>query len=269
MGKLEWDKTGEKFYETGVNSGVIYPYLSGEYQNGAVWNGLTNVSESPEGAEITPLYADNIKYVNLQSAETFKATIEAYMYPDEFKACNGEMTIADGVTVGQQKRLPFGLSYKTKVGNDEDPEKGYKIHIIYGALAAPSERSYATVNDSPEAITFSWELDTTPVNVNVNDAKPTANLIIDSTNFVTTEQQAKLKQLENILYGQNHTLVETEPSDWATSYTNYYTKSGNVYTKVTGDNAPTWAANTYYTEETNARLPLPAEIAGLIGVTAG
>lgn len=193
--KLVWDKTGERLYETGVSKGVLYPQTSGSYPKGVAWNGLTAVTESPSGAEATPLYADNIKYLNLVSAEEFGATIEAYMYPDEFAACNGESELAAGVSIGQQARTPFGLSYQTKIGNDIDTEAGYKIHIIYGALAAPSEKAYATVNDSPEAITFSWEVTTTPVEV--TGLKPTASLVIDSTKV----DAAKLAELEKVLYG--------------------------------------------------------------------
>ena len=200
MAKLEWDKSGERIYETGVSNGVLYLLDSaGAYSQGVVWNGLTNVSESPEGAEATALYADNIKYLNLMSTEEFKATVEAYTYPDDFGACNGELELADGVSIGQQKRKTFGMSYKTKVGNDVDSDLGYKIHLIYGALAAPSEKAYATINDSPEAITFSWELSTTPVAV--TGAKPTASLVIDSTK--TTSE--KLAAIEAILYGSENT----------------------------------------------------------------
>ena len=169
MSKLVWDKAGERFYETGVNKGVLYPQdVTGAYPQGVAWNGLTAVTESPSGAEATPLYADNIKYLNLMSAEEFGATIEAYTYPDEFAVCNGEAALTEGVSIGQQVRKAFGMSYVTKVGNDIDAEAGYKIHLIYGALAAPSEKAYATVNDSPEAITFSWEVTTTPVGTWVN-----------------------------------------------------------------------------------------------------
>ena len=196
MPKLIWDKVGEKFYETGVNKGVLYPQSSdGTYPKGVVWNGLTAVTESPSGAEATPLYADNIKYLNLVSAEEFGATVEAYTYPEEFAACNGEVTLGDGVTIGQQKRQTFGMTYQTKIGTDIDMEAGYKIHIIYGALAAPSERAYSTVNDSPEAITFSWEVTTTPVEV--TGFKPTASLVIDSTKV----EAEKLKAIEDALYG--------------------------------------------------------------------
>ena len=193
--RITWDQVGERYYETGVSKGVLYPMDAEKYGKGVAWNGLTNVSESPEGAEATALYADNIKYLNLMSNEEFKATVEAYTYPDEFAECNGEKSLANGVNVGQQKRKAFGLSYQTKIGNDVDSDLGYKIHLVYNALAAPSEKSYATVNDSPEAITFSWELSTTPVEV--PGMKPTALLTIDSTKV----DAAKLVELEKILYG--------------------------------------------------------------------
>ena len=195
MTKLVWDKSGERFYETGVNKGVLYPLSAGAYNKGVAWNGLTAVTESPSGAEATPLYADNIKYLNLMSAEEFGATIEAYTYPDEFAECNGEAEIATGVSIGQQTRKTFGMAYQTKIGNDVDADLGYKIHIIYGALAAPSEKAYATINDSPEAITFSWEITTTPVEV--AGMKPTAYVVIDSTKA----DAGKLAELEAILYG--------------------------------------------------------------------
>ena len=196
MAKIEWDKTGERFYETGVKNGVLYVQEDGLYQKGVAWNGLTAVTESPSGAEATPLYADDIKYLNLLSAEEFGATIEAYTYPDEFAACDGSAALADGVMIGQQARKTFGLCYKTTIGNDTNGnDYGYKLHIIYGALAAPSEKAYATINDSPEAITFSWEVTTTPVNV--TGAKPTAYITIDSTKA----NPEKLAALEKILYG--------------------------------------------------------------------
>ena len=195
MSKLKWDQAGEKFYETGVSNGVLYPLTNGAYPEGVAWNGLTAVNENPSGAEATPLYADNIKYLNLMSAEEFGATIEAYTYPDEFGVCNGEAELAKGVSIGQQARKLFGLSYQTKVGNDQNNDLGYKIHLIYGALAAPSEKAYATINDSPEAITFSWEISTTPVEV--EGFKPTASLVIDST-IVDADALTRLK---NVLYG--------------------------------------------------------------------
>ena len=213
MPKIKWDQTGERYYETGVSKGVLYPYANNAYANGVAWNGLINVSESPEGAEATPLYADNIKYLNLMSAEEFKATIEAYTYPDEFAACNGEASLEEGVSIGQQKRSQFGLSYQTKIGNDVDSELGYKIHLVYGALAAPSEKAYATVNDSPEAITFSWEISTTPVEV--PGFKPTASLVIDSTKVDPT----KLAEFEKKLYGdETNEATLPLPSEVATLF---------------------------------------------------
>lgn len=195
--KLEWDKTGERLFETGISNGVLYPQAEGgTYPKGVAWNGLTAVNESPSGAEPTPLYADNIKYLNLMSAEEFGFSIEAYMYPDEFAACNGEGTLAPGVKIGQQKRQAFGFSYRSILGNDTDGEShGYKLHLVYGALAAPSEVSRATVNDSPEAATMSWECSTTPVTV--KGFKPTSHLVITSTEV----EPDKLKKLEDILYG--------------------------------------------------------------------
>lgn len=217
MAKLVWDQTGERLYETGVKNGVLYPQVDGEYPKGVAWNGLTAVTESPSGAEATPMYADDIKYLNLYSTEEFAATVEAYTYPDEFAACDGSAELATGVTIGQQTRTPFGMAYRTVVGNDVKTNKyGYKLHLIYGAMAAPSEKAYATINDSPEAITFSWELSTTPVTV--SGFEPTASVTIDSTKVDAT----KLAALEKVLYG----------------------------------------------DDTNeARLPLPDEIATLIGTT--
>ena len=197
MSKIVWDAIGEHTFETGVRNGVLYlKDTEGAYSNGVAWNGLTSVSESPEGAEATDLYADDIKYLTLMSAENFKATIEAYTYPVEFEECDGSATIANGVVIGQQSRKPFGLCYRTAIGNDTDGnEHGYKLHIVYGCQASPSEKQYSTINDSPEAITFSWEVNTTPVNV--TGKKPTATLIIDSTKA----DKAKLTALEAILYG--------------------------------------------------------------------
>lgn len=203
MSKLVWDQTGERLYETGVKQGVLYPQdTNGEYPKGVAWNGLTTVTESPSGAEATPLYADDIKYLNLISTEELGGTIEAYTYPDEFAECDGSAAIATGVYIGQQPRKTFGLSYRTTLGNDVDSNAhGYKLHLVYGALASPSEKAYATINDSPEAITFSWEFSTTPVNV--NGFKPTANIVIDSTKV----KAENLANLEKILYGD----VEAEP----------------------------------------------------------
>lgn len=196
MAKLVWDQTGEKLYETGVKNCVLFVQDNGTYPKGVAWNGITAVTESPSGAEATPLYADDIKYLNLISTEEFGATIEAYMYPDEFMQCDGSAALAEGVYIGQQSRKAFGLVYKTTLGNDvANNEFGYKLHIIYGALAAPSEKAYATINDSPEAITFSWELTTTPVEVTGH--KPTASIVIDSTKV----DAKALKALEDKLFG--------------------------------------------------------------------
>lgn len=196
MSKLVWDQAGQRFYETGVEKGVLYPLVSGTYQSGVAWNGLTGVTESPSGAENTPLYADNIKYLNLMSNEEFGATIEAYTYPDEFMACDGSANLETGVILGQQKRTPFGLSYVTRLGNDTDgSDHGYKIHLIYGATASPSEKAYATINDSPEAITFSWEVTTTPIEV--PGFRPTACITIDSTKVDAEDLEA----LKDLLYG--------------------------------------------------------------------
>lgn len=219
MSKLVWDKTGERFYETGVKNGVLYIPTAGVYNKGVAWNGLTAVTESPSGAEATPLYADDIKYLNLLSAEEFGGTIEAYTYPDEFMECDGSAALATGVYIGQQKRSTFGLCYRTVLGNDVDNnDYGYKLHLVYGALAAPSEKGYSSINDDPEAITLSWEFTTTPVTVAGH--KPTASITIDSTKV----DAGKLAALEAILYGS-----ETE----------------------------------------EARLPLPDEIATLMGEAAG
>lgn len=198
--KLVWDQTSDRLYETGVKMGVLYPQdAAGAYPKGVAWNGLTTVTESPSGAEATALYADDIKYLNLMSAEEFAATVEAYTYPDEFAECDGSASIAKGVSIGQQKRKAFGLCYRTVIGNDvAGNDYGYKIHIIYGAMAAPSEKEYASVNDSPEAITFSWELSTTPVSV--KGFKPTASIVIDSTKV----DAEKLTSLEAILYGSEN-----------------------------------------------------------------
>lgn len=204
MSRLTWDNTGERHYETGVKQGVLYPIQTdGKYSVGVAWNGLTAVTESPSGAEATALYADDIKYLNLISTEEFGATIEAYTYPDEFAECDGSAALADGIMLGQQKRKTFGLCYKTTVGNDVDGnDYGYKLHLIYGCLAAPSEKAYATINDSPEAITFSWEVSTTPVNV--AGFKPTSQITIDSTK-IAEGKKAKLTELEDILYGKDGT----------------------------------------------------------------
>ena len=201
MAKIVWDQSGQRLYETGVKMGVLYVQdASGTYPKGVAWNGLTAVNETPSGAEATPLYADDIKYLNLRSAEDFGATIEAFMYPEEFEQCDGSAELAPGVKIGQQARNAFGLCYRTVLGNDiAGNDYGYKLHIIYGATAAPSEKAYATINDSPEAITFSWEVNCTPVEV--DGFKPTASLVIDSTKV----DAEKLAALEAKLYGDEST----------------------------------------------------------------
>ena len=259
MSKLIWDQTGERLYETGVKNGVLYIPTNGVYNKGVAWNGLTSVTESPSGAEATALYADDIKYLSLMSTEEFGATVEAYTYPDEFAQCDGSASLAKGASIGQQPRKTFGLSYKTTVGNDVDGnDYGYKLHLIYGALAAPSEKAYSTINDSPEAITFSWEITTTPVNV--TGYKPTASITIDSTKA----DAEKLAALEKVLYGDMYTALSSQPDDWSTNYKQYYTKTGNDYVAVTGESAPSWSADTYYSAA-EARLPLPDEIKTLLG----
>ena len=203
MSKLVWDQSGKRLYETGVDHGVLYPIQTGGvYSKGVVWNGLTAVTESPSGADVNDIYADNMKYLGLVGAEKFGATVEAYTYPDEFAECDGSVELVKGATIGQQNRKVFGMVYRTVIGNDVDGnEHGYKLHLIYGATAAPSEKAYNTINEDPEAITFSWELSTTPVNVTGH--KPTASLTIDSTKADPT----KLAELEKILFGD----TETEP----------------------------------------------------------
>lgn len=203
MSKLVWDQSGKRLYETGVDHGVLYPIQTGGvYSKGVAWNGLTAVTESPSGADVNDIYADNMKYLGLVGAEKFGATVEAYTYPDEFAECDGSVELVKGATIGQQNRKVFGMVYRTVVGNDVDGnEHGYKLHLIYGATAAPSEKAYNTINEDPEAITFSWELSTTPVNV--TGYKPTASLTIDSTKA----DPAKLAELEKILFGD----TETEP----------------------------------------------------------
>lgn len=206
MARITWDESGKRLYETGVSKGVLYLYQESAYTNGVAWNGLTAVTESPSGAEATALYADDIKYLNLVSAEEFGATIEAYTYPDEFAACDGSAELVAGASIGQQDRKTFGLCYRTALGNDVDGNAhGYKLHLIYGCLASPSEKAYATINDSPEAITFSWEITTTPVSV--TGMKPTACITIDSTKV----DAAGLTKLENKLYGDESAGTATLP----------------------------------------------------------
>ena len=197
MAKIIWDQEGQRFYETGVSNGVLYVRDTSGYKTGVAWNGLINVSESPSGAEANPIYADNIKYLSLTSAEDFAATIEAYTYPDEFAECDGSAALADGFFIGQQVRKSFAFAYKTNIGNDVDDNLGYKLHIVYGAKAAPSEKAYGTINESPEAITFSWEVSTVPVPV--EGYKPTSTIVLDSTKV----DPSKLAAVEEKLFGSD------------------------------------------------------------------
>jgi uncharacterized repeat protein (TIGR02543 family) len=199
--RLTWDEQGEKLFETGVQKTVLYPLNSdNQYTPGVAWNGVSSVSETPSGAEATSIYADDVKYLNLYSAEQLGGTLQAYMYPDEFEQCDGSAEVATGVTIGQQNRKTFGLCYRTTLGNDtEGNDYGYKLHLLYGCKASPSEKQYQTINDSPEAISFSWTLTTTPVNV--SGYKPTSILTVKSTDFKTEEEKARLKALEDVLYG--------------------------------------------------------------------
>ena len=205
------------------------------------------------------MWADNIKYGSLRSAETFSGTIEAYTYPEEFEECDGNKMVKEGVYIGQQSRKSFGFSYRTKIGNDVNQDLGYKLHLVYGCTASPSEKTRDTVNDSPEATTFSWEFDTTPVNVTGH--KPTATLEVDSRKCPST----KLQQLEKILFGADPTVTESEPDDWETNWKDYYTKSGNTFVPVAGASAPSWAAETYYKDTAAPRLPLPDEVIQIVG----
>lgn len=257
MSRVIWDADGERFYETGVEKGVLYlPDKSGAYVNGVPWNGLTGVTESPEGGEVTTLYADDMPYLDLISNEKFKATIEAYSSPEEFDACDGTTSIAKGITIGQQSRKKFGFCYRSLLGNDlEQTDYGYKLHLFYNGLASPSEEAHSTVNDSPEAPTMSWSVSCTPVNVKGH--KPTASVDIDSTKI----DPAKLAIIENILYGKDHELTKTQPENWETEYKNYFTKEVNgEFKPVEAGVAPSWTENKYYDAATEPRLPFPDEL---------
>ena len=258
MSRIVWDQSGERLYETGVDHGVLFPVDGTAYGKGIAWNGLTQITESPSGAEATALYADNIKYLSLMSAEDLGATVEAYTYPDEFAECDGSAAVSKGVMIGQQERKAFGLAYRTKVGNDQNDNLGYKIHLIYGAKASPSERSYATVNDSPEAITFSWELTTTPINV--TGRKPTALLTVDSTKVAAD----KLKKFEDILYGIDAPEFSSTKTYAVGDYVTYQSKIYKCKTAISASGA--WNADNWE-EATDAdpRLPLPDEIIALFG----
>ena len=275
-GKLVWDETGKRFYETGVDHGVLYPYNTNTnaYDNGVAWNGLVSVSESPSGAESNAQYADNIKYLDLLSAEEFAATLECFTYPDEWELCDGSVAPVAGLNIHQQSRSTFGLSYRTKIGNDITDDLGYKLHLVYGCKATPSERAYNTVNDSPEALQFSYEISTTPVSV--TGYKSTSILTIDSTKFTTTAQRAALQALEDKLYGTEGTITYTEftGSEFEADVT-YYERSGSaepyVYTATT-DTTPQ-SGKTYYTKSvtggTTPYLPLPDEVISTLTVSNG
>ena len=256
MSKIVWDEVGKRFYETGTDHGVLYiPTTEGEYNTAVAWNGLTGIEENPSGAEATKLYADNINYISLYSAEEFGATVKAYTYPPEFEKCDGSATLATGVIIGQQTRTPFGLAYRTKVGNDTGgQDRGYKIHLLYGCKASPSARSYQTVNDSPEAIEFSWELSTTPVPV--ANHSPSATLVIDSI----TADEDKLKELEDILFGVDAELYDStetyELGDYCINGTKTYKCAVEATTPGEFDEDD-WVEIKY----PDGRLPLPDEIA--------
>lgn len=267
MYKLVWDQPQEKKYETGVDQGVLYPYIDGAPGPGVAWNGLTSVSESPEGAEPTAIYADNIKYLTLRSVENFKGTIGAYMYPDEWMACDGSVEPVTGLSIGQQTRKMFGLSYRTKIGNDEEfDDYGYKIHMVYGATASPSEKEYNTINDSPEASELSWEFETNPVKI--AGYKPCAHLIADSSKLT----EAKMALLESVLYGIDTASIQEY------STTNTY-NIGDMCKKTTAGspaNVAYYRCNTASTtgewdsskwdviSDTGPRLPMPADIITLL-----
>lgn len=275
MAKLFWDQTAEHLYETGDDRAVVYPYnsTSKAYDKGYAWNGITGVTESPSGADETALYADNIKYLSLRSAEEFGMTVTAYTYPDEFAELDGSAFPLPGVRIYQQARKTFGFSYRSIVGNDTDAnDYGYKLHLIYGLTASPSERGYSTVNDSPEAIEFSWEM--TGVPVAITGYKNSCMLTVDSTAFTSTEDKAKLTALENILWGTDAEDVYTEVTPVGTENPvteGWYEKTGNVY--VLSADTTVDAKKTYYakttTTATDARLPLPDEVFTILGGIGG
>lgn len=270
MSRLEWDKVGEHYYETGCDQGVIYPLTGTTYDKGEAWNGLTTVTQSPSGAEPTALWADNIKYLNIMSAEEFGGTFECYTYPDAFKECNGEKTVAPGLTIGQQNRKSFGFAYRSIKGNDTMSNAyGYKLNLIYNCLASPSEKSYATVNDSPEAGTFSFEFKTTPVNV--TGSKPTSILVVESDKADPT----KLATLESILYGSDGTVSYNEFTGSAFEEdVTYYERTGTVgsYVYTPTQDTSYNDQKTYYvkviTGATDPRLPLPDEVISILGESA-
>lgn len=267
MTTLVWDQIGERYYETGVDKGVLYIPNNGIYDMGYAWNGLTTVTESPSGADATPLYADNIKYLNLISVEEFGGTIEAYTYPDAFAQCDGTVTTSPGVSIGQQSRKTFGLSYRTRLGNDSSgTDNGYKLHLVYGAIAAPSEKAYATINDAPEAISFSWTFTTTAINV--TGRKPTSLITIDSTKVLA----GNLSALESTLYGTS--LVDPRlplPDEviamFAGSVTTV-TPTAPTFVSTTGViTIPTVTGVTYRRADTNAVVTGTVTISGGAGAS--
>ena len=263
MSKLVWDAVGERFYETGVDHGVLYPSVKGAYPKGYAWNGLTGISESPSGAEATSIYADNMEYLSLVSSEKFGATIEAYTYPDEWAECDGTAEPAKGVRIGQQARKSFGLSDRTLIGNDvDDTEHGYKLHLVYNGKAAPSERSRQTVNESPEAVQLSWTVTTTPVTIRAADPntgkvyKPTSHLEMDSRNA----DAKKLAAFEDILYGKDGEFTTTTDSA-PSAGKKYYELVEGAYVETSDQTFE--SSKTYYeatVEPVEARLPLPDEV---------
>lgn len=268
MGKLNWDEVGKRLYETGVDHGVLYPVSGGAYLKGVAWDGLSAVNESPSGGEETAVYADNIKYLSLISNEDFGLTIEAFQSPEEFDECDGTAEPITGVKIEQQSRRAFGFSYRTLIGNDTDGEDyGYKIHLVYGGKAQPSEKSRSTVNDSPEATTLSWEVKTTPVAIKAINPKtnkpykPTSHIVINST----TISAANLKKIEDILYGTDAVYAETSDSSFTTGK-DYYELVNEEYvitTDVTMDDSKTYYEQT--AAATDSRLPLPDEVIKLFG----
>ena len=276
MSAIVWDQVGERTYETGTKKGVLYQQAAGgTYPKGVPWNGLTSVSESPEGGDANDIYADDIKYLVLRGVENYGGTIEAYSYPPEFEECDGSAQLMAGVTIGQQPRKTFGFSYVSTLGNDTEMDNyGYKIHLIYGASASPSSRQYQTINESPEPINFSWEFKTVPVNVTGH--KPAANMVIDSTKFTTPAQKARLKALEDILYGVDaHAAIPATYKETTDTVKNslktYFTRTGTegnyTYTEFTGSTFD--SETTYYelltpaqdaTTDADPRLPLPDEV---------
>ena len=275
MAKLVWDAIGEHFFEIGVRNGVLYPVENNAYPVGVAWNGLSSVTESPDGGDSNDIYADDIKYLSIRSVENFKGTIEAFYYPDEFKPCNGEAEVVNGVTIGQQARKAFGFCYKTSIGNDVDfQDYGYKINLVWGCSISPSEETHETINESPEPEPFSWEFDTVPVTV--TGYKATAHMEIDSTKFKTTAQKAALDAFEDVLYGSDGTPTYTEFTGSAfVEGTDYYERTGTdpnyVYTKTTDTtyNSQKTYYTVSYTGATTARLPLPDEVISLLTVSNG